>query len=534
MRIGDRRLVILMALVVMLIAGRADVSPGLPNLQVMEGRQALENWDYARARSISAYLDGQAAKSDDKDLKFQAEFFGARVKFFEGDYPAALRRLETAKTLQAFDADDQALYTRVKRLAEVWKGAAEERSKHFIVRYVPGKDKVLVGPALDTLEKAFTVLTADFQTVPADPVLVEIYPAFEYFTAATGLTDEDLKNSGTIAVCKYRRLMINSPRTLSRGYAYRDTLSHEFVHFLIYQRFGESTPIWLHEGIAKYCELRWRGIYGDQSPSSKSLLASALRQGELISFDRMHPSFAKLKTPSQGQLAFAEVSTVVEYLVKTGGWPMVFRLCEQLRKGDDYRAAIRAVTGKDFDRFWSDWIAYAKTLGYRELPGMEISVYEIRKGESGTDETDEEVSESEVEQKPEWRFARLGDLLRDRNHFRESAFEYERARSLAPFNPRILNKVGLAYFLAGDFQPGVDPLRSAIELYPGFSTSYVNLGRTLHALKQDDEAVRMFDQALDLNPFNPIPYGFLIQIAEARGQADQAKKLAQQLDLIRQ
>lgn len=528
-----KRLFLSACLAALLFAGNSGTASGATvTASVMQGRQALEDWDYARARKISADLDAVAA-SGDQETRVQAELFGARLKFFEGDYPAALKRLEAARALRNLDADGEALYQRVKKLAEVWKGAEEKRSEHFLIRYVPGKDRVLVEPALDTLEQAWKVLTADFKVVPAEPVLVEVYPSFDYFTAATGLTDQDLENSGTIAVCKYRRLMINSPRTLSRGYAFRDTLAHEFVHFLVYQKFGESTPIWLHEGIAKYSELRWRGISGDLSPSSKSLLASALRQNELISFDRMHPSFAKLKTPAQGQLAFAEVGTVISYLVHTGGWDVVMRLCEQLQKNGDWRTGIKAVTGKDFDRFWSDWIAYARSLGYKELPGMEISVYEIRKGEAGAEE-DEEVSEEEVEQKEEWRMARLGDLLRDRGHHREAAFEYERARTLAPFNARILNKLGLAYYLAGDYPRSENPLRSGIELYPGFSTTYVNLGRSLFAMGKMDEAEKFLLQALDLNPFNPIPYGFLIKIAEGRSDAARAKKFAEQLDIITQ
>jgi len=190
------------------------------------------------------------------------------------------------------------------------------------------------------------------------------------------------------------------------------------------------------------------------------------------------------------------------------------------------------VTGKPFERFWQDWIAYAKTLGYREIPGVEISVYEIRKGEPGSEEADEEVSESEVSESEEMRYARLGDLLRDRGHYPEAAVEYERARALAPFSPRILNKCGLAYFLAGQYERGIPPLQQAIELYPTFSTTYINLGRTLFALDRQKEAESMFNQALDLNPFNPIPYGYLIKISAARGDSRRARELSEELKII--
>ena len=39
--------------------------------------------------------------------------------------------------------------------------------------------------------------------------------------------------SGTIAICKYNKLMFTSPKAMLRGYEWLDTLSHEYVHFVI-------------------------------------------------------------------------------------------------------------------------------------------------------------------------------------------------------------------------------------------------------------------------------------------------------------
>ena len=71
-----------------------------------------------------------------------------------------------------------------------------------------GKDAILAGPALNALENSYAALTKDFQIKPDDKVLVEVYPDFEAFTHGTGLTMEELENSGTIAICKYKRMMI--------------------------------------------------------------------------------------------------------------------------------------------------------------------------------------------------------------------------------------------------------------------------------------------------------------------------------------
>jgi tetratricopeptide (TPR) repeat protein len=252
---------------------------------------------------------------------------------------------------------------------------------------------------------------------------------------------------------------------------------------------------------------------------------------ELISFERMHPSFAKLKTPRQGQLAFAEVTTVIDYMVKKGGWPLVFRLCEEMKNMNDWRGAIKRSTGMSFDEFWEAWVEHARGLGYKELPGMEITVYEIKKGEEGYEESDT-LEESEIEEKPEYKYARLGDLLRDRGHYQAAILEYEKAHEMAPYSIKVLNKLGLCYYLAGEYEKSVGPLEKAIEIAPDYSTSHVNLGRSLFKLEKYDKAKEVFEQVLEINPFNPIPYGYLIKIHEKEGDPKRIEKLKTDYKII--
>ena len=63
---------------------------------------------------------------------------------------------------------------------------------------------------------------------------------------ATSLTIRQIETSGTIAVCKYHRLMIISPLAAASGYSWADTLAHEFIHLVI-QKSRNTVPIWLHE-----------------------------------------------------------------------------------------------------------------------------------------------------------------------------------------------------------------------------------------------------------------------------------------------
>ncbi len=521
-----------------LLAAAAVSSPAISGntgpLRVLssKGMHALRDWDYQEAERISREMFDKADEDDPEEMA-TAHMFEARYCFYIGDYTCARNALERREELDGLDQDGREFYQRIKTLQEAWEGAKEKSSGHFHLRYAEPRDEVVVEPALETLERAYRALTSDLGFEPRDPVLVEVYPDFDAFTSGTGIDKESLEKSGTIAVCKYRRLMVNSPRTLLRGYSYRDTLSHEFVHLLIYHRFGRSIPIWLHEGIAKYEEERWRNDRGGTlTPSQESLLASALRQEELITFERMHPSFAYLETPRQGQLAFSEVTSVVDYMVSTGGWDMVMALCEEISKGSGYRKAVSKVTGMSFETFWQNWIAYAERKGYEELPGMEITVHEIRKGDMEFEQVDEEVDESDMSESEHWRYVRLGDLLRDRGHYSAALVEYTRAKQMNPYSPKMLNKLGLCHLLAGQYKEAMDPLRQGVELFPGYSTTYINLGRALYAAEDYEGAVSAMQQALDINPFNPVAYNYLMKVYQQKGDQDKVKEYRRKLMLI--
>ncbi len=522
------------ALMLLLSLG-AGAEPGDVTVRALyhQGGVELENWDFASARGTLEKMYEAAAESGDPEDMARTYVFEGHYHFFKGDYAASKEALEKAEAIRELDRAGSALKERTDYLSGLWEDSGTVESRNFTLRYVNERDKVLGERSLETLERGLAALGPDIRVSVEAPVLVEVYPAFEAFSNATGLSMEALENSGTIAVCKYRRIMINSPRITVRGYAYRDTLSHELVHFLVYEKFGETIPIWLHEGLAKHQELRWRKDTGGWlTPGQRSLLASALKHDEFISFERMSPSFAYFETPRQGQLAFAEVATVIDYIIARKGWSGVLELCGELSRGADYREGLRKVTGLGFEDFWEDWKRYARTLGFEEIPGMEISVYEIRKGDEEIEEVDDEVSEEDLNEGEQWKYVRLGDLLRDRGHFSAAAVEYERARELSPYSPRILNKIGLAYFLAEDYDKSIEPLRLGIELYPTYSTTHVNLGRALLARGETDAAWEAFQAVLDINPFNPIAYEYLITIAGKKGDDESLEKLRADYEII--
>ena len=139
-------------------------------------------------------------------------------------------------------------------------------------------------------------------------------------------------------------------------YRWRDTLCHEYVHYVLMKKTGNRVPLWLHEGIAKFEETRWRSAQGGRLPPvMASLLADGVENSELVTFERMHPTFAKLDG-QEATLAFAQVSTMVEMLVAKEGLEGLRALLDELRAGQSVDAALDQVTGGGVERFQAKWL----------------------------------------------------------------------------------------------------------------------------------------------------------------------------------
>ncbi|HEY6909479.1 MAG TPA: tetratricopeptide repeat protein, partial [Myxococcales bacterium] len=274
----------------------------------------LEAWDLAGATKA---LDELIRSHPDSP---EASYFKGRILFEQGKYDEAVKAYAEAEERGAGKGALESDIALARAAAEETKGDAVFESAHFVMRTRPGKDTLLAPYALDALEKAYAGLTKDLGVQPAHKIRVEIYESAKALAHVSPLTVEQIKNSGTIALCKYSRLMVTSPKALLRGYPWLDTVSHEFVHYLVTQKGRNTVPIWLQEGLAKFLETRWRGAPGMAvDEMSLSLLQDAAKKNKLIPFSRMHPSIAMLPTQEQAALAFAEVEAAIRLLYQRGG-----------------------------------------------------------------------------------------------------------------------------------------------------------------------------------------------------------------------
>jgi Tfp pilus assembly protein PilF len=153
------------------------------------------------------------------------------------------------------------------------------------------------------------------------------------------------------------------------------------------------------------------------------------------------------------------------------------------------------------------------------------------KEREGQEET-EEAEEASSEKGRAHEYTRLGDLLRDRGAFQAASVEYKKALDYEPYNAKILNKLGLSRVLAGNYKEALVPLERLTQVYPGYSNGFVNLGLAYSGLKDDDRAAIAFARAVELNPFNPLPYQRLAELYRKRGDSADAKIMEESLAII--
>lgn len=504
-----------------------------PSEQITTLHAQISNWQTAEARRALEPLI--AAEPAAPDVRF---VFG-RLLYFEGRYPEALAVFDALIT-DLGDATPLSIRQHRDEIAatnEALRGFDEFVSPdgRFRIRYT-GRDKLLVPFVLEVLAKTDAVLAEDFAWRPEGQVVVEIYPEIRFLAAVSPLTEEEIETSGTIALCKYNRLMFTSPRALVRGYGWRDTVAHEFVHYYLTKKSANTIPIWLHEGIAKFQESRWRtGPNAPLDPPEEDLLARSVAADKLITFDEMHPSMAKLPSQEAAGLAFAQVHTVIDFLHRRAGYVALNRLIDALRDGADMDAALRSVYGFDLAGLWQVWKAAMGKSGLKTYPGLVQRKLEFKRpGDPATSEEEPEAEYSTIEEKAVRDHAHLGELLRARSRFKAALYEYRKAMTLGgDANPVVQNGAAASLLELGQPEEVPSLLERVLLYYPGFVTTHIHRGEALMKAGRDAEAAAAFEEAVGINPFHPRPHQALLDLYPRLGRAEDADRARQTLELLK-
>jgi tetratricopeptide (TPR) repeat protein len=477
--------------------------------------KSLDDWDVPGARRELQALEG-IVPEDVEPLKY----FQGRVAFEEGRYDESVELLQRANI-----EDKPGSYLRLaKETRAIVKDHARAESEHFIFFYPKGKDEVLVPYALDTLESIHRALAEDLGFKPPGKIRVEVVNNARELSKVSTLTYQQIQTTGTIAICKFNKLMVTSPKAVARGYDWQDTLAHEYVHLVVSQMSHNTVPIWLHEGLAKFLESRWRGKPGQaMTPSMLALLGRRVKNDKLIPFEKMHPSIAMLPTAEDAATAFAEVFYAIDYVHTTQGNKGLRDIILGLKEGKQDKKAVEGATGMPFGLFEKSWLAHIKKQSFPQelLPREEVVLKENAK-DKDEKKKGREISFgdfAEVTEVPARKFAHLGELMRERNRIKAAAEEYAKAHKLVGDKyESVSNKYALALLELRRLDEAEQVLRGSLRVHPGSPSTNVHLGRIYLFRKDYPKAKQAYMEALASDPFDPEIHLALMRIHAALGE----------------
>ena len=228
-----------------------------------------------------------------------------------------------------------------------------------MIRY-PAEDAVLVPYARDTLEAAYKALHDDLGLRRRAAIRVELYRSPSDLAAVSSLSQAEVARTGTIALCKWARLMVTTPRALAYGYPWLDSINHELVHYAVSTLTGDRAPVWLQEGLAKFLERRWREPAGRPHPAGDGAPAgqgAALGQADHLRCDAPLDGEAAV---GRGRDAGVRRGGERDRLParSRAGWRRCATRSSASAAGDDARPAVAAAAGGRWPEFERGWRAF--------------------------------------------------------------------------------------------------------------------------------------------------------------------------------
>jgi hypothetical protein len=448
-------------------------------LRVHAARAAIVELDMKRAHDL---LDD--ADPADADLALER----ARLLLYEGDYDtsaAILSRPDLART----DAGAELIGV----AAACARGTAgsiieQDAERGIIVRMQDEDDRALAPFLVDVVDHAREALSRDLHVDLPRPLRIELVRDLFTLAAMTGLPESAAQTTGTVAVAKWGRVTMISPRAVTRGYPWADTLAHEMAHLAQTRASGDRAPLWLQEGVAKREETRWRpGRPFDDFPAGDTVAAIGLDRGLGRPIDKLGASIALLPSADQAMVAFAEVSSFVRFWTHATGDQALPELLTTLKTADgtDYvDTAMKKVTGVSLAEWNTRWLSYLGTVKRDLPPGISLS--------GGL------PHESEVRHG-----VALGELLSARNHPSAAAKVLGPAQKLYGFDPFLRHRLARVLYAIGAKDEADKLIARTDDVHSELGPWMALHGRWLAEQGETEKATSSFETGLQLCPLDP-------------------------------
>ncbi|MEB2313067.1 MAG: hypothetical protein OZ921_01380 [Sorangiineae bacterium] len=455
-----------------LMSSSARAGLGEPSLQEID--DAITELDVQRAREL---IDRVTTESPGLAL------LRARLANYLGDCDTVAAILSSPELAAA---DTTGLGDVGRRCAGVIAGATVIEDAGSGIRLVlqDDADRVLVPFVTDVVVRARAHVEHDLGVRFPRPLRIVMVRDLFSLSAVSGLPLAAAETTGTVAVARWGRVTIISPRATALGYPWEDTMAHELTHLALSRATRDFAPLWLQEGVAKREETRWRAPRPfDRTPDPTETARAAMLSGRSVGIDKLGPSIAMLPTPEAASIAFAEVASFVSYWIEQNGAPAFQLLLDDLKGlgSHDADGAMRSVTGFPLTYWVARWRAALMAVPPEARPGEPPT---RARGSTPARAKPDELA----------RQVRLGDLLQARGYSAAASLELAPALAQAGSEAAIRWRAAKAELGAGRIEEARRRLGTVADVDavvgPWFALSG-RLDRTAGAGEAAEQAFRL-------------------------------------------
>jgi Flp pilus assembly protein TadD len=450
---------------------------------------ADERATVARALTTELYTAqaaGILANADPNDPTVLLE--RARVLLYDGDFDGAAALLARAEVAREGDGATLAALAdgcaRATAAAVVWHDDVSGVS----IRFQDEDDQVLAPLLSHVVLVAREALARDLRVELPRPLRIEVVRDLFTLSAMTGLPESAAHTTGTVAVAKWGRITLLSPRAVPEGYPWADTLAHEMTHLAETRASADRAPLWLQEGVAKREETAWREPRTlDDFPNADVIAAVGFDRGLGRPIDDLGPSIAMLPSPEHALVAFAEVTSFVRFWVRETGEQALPELLVQLRtapREGALDAAMKAVTGAVLADHGARWLGYLRTVK-RDLPA------------------DAPLGGDHPRVREARRAVELAGMLAARGHHGAAVTTLEPATRIAPFDPLPRHRLAISLYAIGRSAEADDLVSRITDVHSEYGPWMALHARLLDERGETLESRRAWDVAAQLDPYDP-------------------------------
>jgi hypothetical protein len=459
-----------------------EVSPRASRAQKISN--AISELDVEAARRML-----EAGDADSLTLTFER----ARLAIYTGDCDGASAILSAPTFATAPEAATLVELSKTCARATAGSLIVENPEQGLWLRLQDEADRPLVPFISEVAVRARASMARDLGVILPRPLRIDLVRDLFSLSAVSGLPLSAAETTGTVAVARWGRVTMLSPRATQSGYQWQDTLAHEITHLALSRATRDRAPLWLQEGVAKREETRWRDSRPfDNSPPPDAVAQAALVSGRAVGVDKLGASIALLPTADAASTAFAEVTSFMGYFIDRNGPPALKLLLQDLKgtSSDNPNEALRSVTGYELPHWIAFWQRYLREEYGKAVAGS-VPTAPPPKPPPTHPAAGAEIA----------RRVRLGDLLLAHGYAEAAAKELKPAVALMPTEAAVRWRAAKAALVAEGTERAKVLLGSEREINSVHGAWFALHGRFLREGGEKAAALQAFDVGIAADPW---------------------------------